>query len=85
MLLEGARGKLQIADLTEQRANGKKKKTNKQTSCCNKTPGDKDSVLTSGRRWWNKNFTKLMKILIDFILFTLNGQQHVILAHINAV
>jgi hypothetical protein len=34
---------------------------------------------------WNKNFTKLMKILIDFILFTLSGLQRVILAHINAV
>jgi hypothetical protein len=32
---------LQIADVTEQRANEK-------TSCCNKTPEDKDTVLTSG-------------------------------------
>jgi hypothetical protein len=38
---------------------------------------------------WNKNFTKLIailiEILINFNLFTLSGLQRVILAHINAV
>jgi hypothetical protein len=61
--------RLQIADITEEQINEYKK-----TNCCNKTPGDKDRVLN---KWmtplvrWNKNFTKLMKILIDFILFSL--------------
>jgi hypothetical protein len=40
---------------------------------------------------WNKNFTKLTKILIEnlnkfyFISFTLSGLQLVLLAYINAV
>jgi hypothetical protein len=47
-------GRLQIADVTEQRAN-------KETSCCNKTPGDKDTVLTSERRplWGGIEFYKI--------------------------